>query len=56
MKFRYYITNLHEGCVQGANNPDVANDFASSEDYFVVDSEAGKWIAIGSEVEIEDAE
>ena len=56
MKFRYYITNLHEGAVEGTNDDQTAIDFAASEDYFVVDSERGEWIqSSGDAVPVEDA-
>ena len=56
MKFRYYITNLHEGDVEGTNDNQVAIDFAASEDYFVVDSERGEWLqASGNAIPVEDA-
>jgi hypothetical protein len=49
MKFKYYITNLFDGCVQGTDDDDVAADLAECEEYFVVDSEAGEWLAVGGE-------
>ena len=45
MKFRYYITDLNQGNVFGVNDDEVAENFAACEDYFVVDSEKGEWIA-----------
>lgn len=39
MKFRYYITDLHAGCIFGTNDKEVAESYATSEDNFVVDTE-----------------
>lgn len=57
MRFRYYITNLHEGAVEGSNSFDVAENFANSEDYFVVDADTGLWLQPdGAMVEVQDCE
>ena len=57
MKFRYYITNLVEGDITGTNNLDVAKNCAESEDYFVVDTEDGKWLQPDGELsEVVDSE
>lgn len=57
MRFRYYITNLHVGAIEGSNSLDVAENFANSEDYFVVDSETGQWLqSDGGRVEVVDCE
>lgn len=42
MKFRFYITNLHVGAIEGTNDESVAQRMAGSEDCFVVDSETGE--------------
>lgn len=44
MKFRYYITNMCAGCIQGTNSPEEAQNFANCEDFFVVDTETGEWL------------
>lgn len=44
MKFRFYITNTYEGNIEGTDSAEVAESFAESEDFFVVDAEAGKWL------------
>lgn len=49
MKFRYYITDTGEGAVFGTNSEEVAHQWSSSEDYFVVDTETGSWIDIDQE-------
>lgn len=54
MRFRYYITDLHAGAVLGTNDSGVADDFRHSEDHFVVDAEAGKWLTPDEEVDIAD--
>ncbi len=46
MKFRYYITDVYEGIIRGTDDEDDAYNFASSDEYFVVDSEAGEWLTI----------
>lgn len=42
--FRYYITNTFDGCIEGTDSTEDANDFAQSEDFFVVDSQTGEWM------------
>lgn len=44
MKFRYYITDLHQGLIVGTDDPETAREFAASEDYFVVDTSNGTWL------------
>lgn len=44
MKFRYYITDTYAGTVIGTNNLNVATDFATSEDHFVVDALSGEML------------
>lgn len=44
--FRYYITDLHMGSIIGTNEEKIAKDFASSEDYFVVDVQENLWLAV----------
>ena len=54
MKFRFYITSLFSGSIEGTDDIQAANDCAGCEDFFVVDSEAGMWITCGGHVEIQD--
>lgn len=44
MKFRFYITDIGNGCIRGTNSVKDAEDFAACEDYFVVDTETGEWV------------
>lgn len=53
-KFRFYITDLNDGRVKGTNNESIAASYAYCEDFFVVDSEAGKWIAGNEILEVEE--
>jgi hypothetical protein len=56
MKFRYYITDLFDGAVKGTNSDEDAANYASSEDFFVVDAESGQWLqASGERAEVQDA-
>ena len=56
MKYRYYITDLIEGVVVGTNSRPIADNFAESDDYFVVDAQNGLWLQSDEDVEINDAE
>jgi len=54
MKFRYYITNTFDGCIQGTNDADKANEIAACEEFFVVDTETGEWLmSDGERISIE---
>lgn len=44
MSFRFYVTDLFDGCIKGTNSEQVASDFASCEDYYVVDTETNQWL------------
>lgn len=44
MKYRYIIQEPYDGTYKGTNDLDVANKYATSEDYFVYDTETGEWI------------
>ena len=50
MKFRYYVTDLMDGMIKGTNSRKVAQTYAESEEYFVVDSETGEWFQVGSTI------
>lgn len=52
MKFRYYITALYDGSIRGTNDQETASDLAQSEDFFVVDAEAGEWIQPDGRVQV----
>lgn len=54
-KFRYYITDICDGCIKGTNTEAVALEFAQCEDYFVVDTASGKWLAGNAQEEIPEA-
>ncbi|MBK8184744.1 MAG: hypothetical protein IPK63_18455 [Candidatus Competibacteraceae bacterium] len=56
MKYRYYITDLIEGVVVGTNSRAIADHFAASDDYFVVDAQNGLWLQSDEEFEINEAE
>lgn len=56
MKFRFYVTDTYDGCIKGTNDPVAARVFAECEDFFVVDTETGRWlVSTQDDVEIEDA-
>lgn len=56
MKFRYYIADTFDGDMKGTNDPEVAKEFAICDDYFVVDTETGAWMADEGEArEIKEA-
>lgn len=42
--FRFYITNLFDGVVEGTNSEEAALQFAACEDYFVVEPAANVWL------------
>ena len=42
--FRYYIADLDMGSIVGTNEEKIAKDFASSEDFFVVDVQENLWL------------
>ena len=55
MKFRYYITNTFDGCMEGTNNGDKADELSACEEYFVVDTETCEWLtASGERLQIEE--
>jgi hypothetical protein len=54
MKFRYMITDLHEGSVKGTNDEEKAIDLSQSEDYFVVDTKNCAWLSFGELCDIEE--
>ena len=54
MKFRYYITNTLEGCINGTNNEVKAEELAECEDHFVIDAKTGEWlIGHGERIQVE---
>lgn len=52
MKFRYYITDLGKGVIEGSNDPALIADLCLCEDYFIVDTETGLWINTSGSDEI----
>lgn len=56
-KFRYYITDLFDGVIRGTDNDETANSFASCEDFFVVDTHSGEWLASDNDrLEVQEVE
>lgn len=53
-KFRFYVTDLFDGCIKGTDDPETARGYASSEDCFVVDADTGTWLC--SEQDDQDIE
>lgn len=49
MKFNYYIIDTFNNDVKGTNSKSVAEDFAQVEEYFVVQTETGRWILPGND-------
>lgn len=43
-KFRYYIQDPFEGAVTGTDSEEKARNYASAEDFAVIDTETGKWL------------
>jgi predicted Fe-Mo cluster-binding NifX family protein len=41
---RFYIVDTNDGEVRGTDSEEVANGFAQSEDFFVIDSKTDKWL------------
>jgi predicted Fe-Mo cluster-binding NifX family protein len=35
--FDFYIVDLNRGSITGTNNRDIAEDFAASDDFYVID-------------------
>ena len=54
MTFKYYIFDTNQGCVFGTNYQEIANDFSSSCDYFVINPSENKWITVSEVEEIKD--
>jgi hypothetical protein len=54
MKFRYYITDLFGNHVSSTNDFSIAMAYFASANYFVVDSDSGKWMSENEEIEIEE--
>lgn len=44
VRFRYYITDLYDGCVKGTDDEAVVRACRTSEDFFVVDTETNEWL------------
>lgn len=54
MKFRYYIVPVFSGSPEGTNDIVIAEQFALSEDYLVIEAEIGKWITSTGYIDIEE--
>jgi hypothetical protein len=44
MLFQFYITELHSGAILGTDDLSVAEQYARTEDAFVVDTRTGEWL------------
>jgi hypothetical protein len=49
VKFNFYIADTLNGEIIGTNSKAIAEDYASSDDYFVVEAETGRWILPGND-------
>ena len=54
VKFKYYITDLHEGAIQGTNDDKLAAELSTSEDYFVLETETGMWLTVDGAQAVEE--
>lgn len=54
MKFRFYITDLFDGVINGTNDENTASEYAVSSDFFVVDSELGVWLTEDGKEEVNE--
>lgn len=54
MKYRFYITNLFDGVIQGTDLEGVAELYSPCEDFFVVDTESGEWLTTEGRQDIEN--
>lgn len=46
-KFRYLVTSLDSGSVEGTNDKKIALELSRSEDCWVVDTVEQKWLSMG---------
>jgi hypothetical protein len=42
--YKYYITDLFEGAIVGTDSDEEAENLATSEEHFVVDTSTGEWL------------
>lgn len=54
MGFRYYIVNLLDGCPTGTNDKAIAENYALSDDAFVIDTETNQWLSSSASDEIHE--
>lgn len=47
MKYQFYVTDLHYGCVVATDDMEKAMSLSHSEDHFVVNSETGQSLING---------
>lgn len=55
MKFRYYITNTFDGCIEGTNDTERAEELSACEEFFIVDTDTGEWVRSGERVQIKES-
>ena len=49
-KFRFYITDVMNGCIVGTDDEQVATEYAGLEaDAFVVDTQDGTWLCLDAD-------
>jgi len=53
-KFRYYITNLFEGTIEGSDDEKAMNEASHCDEYFIVDTNTGEWLSCGELREIKE--
>lgn len=56
-KFKYYVTNLFSGDIEGTNSDDKAKELAQCDEFYVVNAETGLWLAWDDgEIEVKEIE
>ena len=55
MNYRYYVTDLYDGCIKGTNSTELAEQFVQSEDFFVVDTENNLWLTLDGSEKVKEA-
>jgi hypothetical protein len=54
LPFRFIIVDQFDGCVKGTNNEVLALQFAECDEYYVIDSETGKWLVFNGPTDIQE--
>lgn len=53
-RYRYYITNIFDGSIQGSDEETEMMEASRCDEFFILDTATGKWLVDGELLDIHE--